>query len=85
MQLRFQLGSSIVCALYNITYIKHMAIGGSGRIVLEIDPELKRRLYSMLALENKTLKEWFVALAVQHIDTQQQPSLFDSATDKKRP
>lgn len=62
-----------------------MAIGESGRIVLEIDPELKRRLYSMLALENKTLKEWFIALAVQHIDTHQQPSLFGSATEKKRP
>jgi hypothetical protein len=62
-----------------------MAIGESGRIVLEIDPELKRRLYSMLALENKTLKEWFVALAVQHIDTQQQPSLFGSVTENKRP
>lgn len=59
-----------------------MAIGESGRIVLEIDPELKRRLYSALALENKTLKEWFIALAVEHIDTQQQPSLFSSATEK---
>ena len=62
-----------------------MAIGISGRIVLEVDPELKRRLYSTLALENKTLKEWFIALAVQHIDTQQQPSLFDSVTQKKQP
>ena len=62
-----------------------MAIGESGRIVLEIDPELKRRLYSTLALENKTLKEWFIAMAVQHVDTQQQPSLFGSATEKKRP
>lgn len=62
-----------------------MAIGESGRIVLEIDPELKRRLYATLALENKTLKEWFIALAVQHIDTKQQPSLFGSATEKKRP
>lgn len=62
-----------------------MAIGTSGRIVLEVDPELKRRLYSALALENKTLKEWFIALAVQHIETQQQPSLFDLATEKKQP
>ena len=62
-----------------------MAIGESGRIVLEIDPELKRKLYSALALENKTLKAWFIALAVQHIDTQQQASLFGSATEKKRP
>ena len=62
-----------------------MAIGESGRIVLEIDPELKRRLYSTLALENKTLREWFIALAVQHIDAQQQPGLFGSATEKNRP
>lgn len=62
-----------------------MAIGESGRIVLEIDPELKRKLYSVLALENKTLKEWFIGIAVQHIDTQQQPSLFGSATENKQP
>ena len=62
-----------------------MAIGESGRIVLEINPELKRRLYSTLALENKTLKEWFIALAVQHIETQQSASLFGSAIEKKRP
>ncbi len=61
-----------------------MAIGESGRIVLEVDPELKRRLYSALALENKTLKKWFIALAIHHIDTQQQPSLFGSATEKKQ-
>lgn len=61
-----------------------MAIGESGRIVLEIDPELKRKLYSMLALENKTLKDWFIALAIQHIDTKQQPSLFGPETEKKR-
>lgn len=62
-----------------------MAIGESGRIVLEIDPELKRKLYSTLALESKTLKEWFIALAVQHIKTQQQPSLFGSSIEKKKP
>lgn len=62
-----------------------MAIGESGRIVLEIDPKLKRKLYSTLALENKTLKEWFIALAVLHIETQQQPSLFDSLIEKKKP
>ena len=59
-----------------------MAIGESGRIVIEIDPELKRRLYSTLALENKTLKQWFIALALQHVDTRLQPSLFSSVTEK---
>ena len=61
-----------------------MAIGESGRIVLEIDTELKRKLYSMLALENKTLKDWFIALAIQHINAKQQPSLFGPETEKKR-
>ena len=62
-----------------------MARGESGRIVLEIDPDLKRQLYSALARENKTLKDWFIALAVQHVDTQQQPSLFGSLAEKTRP
>lgn len=53
-----------------------MAVGESGRIVLEIDPQLKRELYSSLALEHKTLKEWFIALAEQHLRAQQQPDLF---------
>ncbi|MEZ5719015.1 MAG: hypothetical protein R3E55_11295 [Burkholderiaceae bacterium] len=52
---------------------------------MEIDPELKRKLYSTLALENKTLKEWFIASAMQHIETQQQPSLFGSSIEKKKP
>ncbi|MGZ8906181.1 MAG: hypothetical protein ACXW1U_10695 [Methylobacter sp.] len=53
-----------------------MAIGESGRIVLEVDPELKRSLYSVLALENKTLKEWFVLMAGDYIQNQRQPDLF---------
>lgn len=61
-----------------------MAIGESGRIVLEVEPELKRKLYSVLALENRSLKDWFIALATQHIEAQQQPSLFGSSAEKKR-
>lgn len=34
--------------------------GSSGRVVVEIDPTLKRRLHSKLAAEGKNLKEWFV-------------------------
>lgn len=59
-----------------------MSIGESGRVVVEIDPELKRRLYALLALEHKTLKEWFIAHAEQHVLAQQQPSLFGPATEK---
>ncbi|MCF8721607.1 hypothetical protein [Nitrospina gracilis] len=53
-----------------------MAIGESGRIVIEISPDLKKRLYATLALEQKTLKEWFILKAEQYIKDQIQPSLF---------
>ena len=39
----------------------------SGRIVLEIDPSTKRRLYSKLASEGFTLKEWFVQKAEAYL------------------
>ena len=37
-----------------------MSIGSSGRIVIEIDPDLKRGLHAALAKEGSTLKQWFV-------------------------
>ncbi|MBD2816555.1 hypothetical protein ID850_17805 [Xenorhabdus sp. Flor] len=45
-----------------------MAKGESGRIVLEVDPELKKALYSILAYEQQTLKYWFVDKAQKHIE-----------------
>ncbi|TEW56576.1 hypothetical protein E2R68_00640 [Psychromonas sp. RZ22] len=45
-----------------------MAKGESGRIVLEVDPELKKTLYSILAMEQQTLKDWFIDKAQNHID-----------------
>lgn len=53
-----------------------MAIGDSGRVVLEIDPQLKRRLYSALMLEKKSLKNWFVAAAEQFLKDREQQQLF---------
>ncbi len=40
-----------------------MAKGESGRIVLEVDSTLKKQLYSILALEQTTLKDWFIEQA----------------------
>jgi len=37
--------------------------GKSGRIVIDVSPELKRKLYSNLALAGSTLKDWFVGEA----------------------
>jgi len=60
-----------------------MARGKSGRVVLEIDPELKRRLYASLENRQETMKEWFVKEAENLIYCDKQPSLFD--TPDKQP
>lgn len=59
-----------------------MAIGGSGRVVLEIEPELKRKLYACLALEQRTLKDWFIVMAENHIK-QNTPELHTKVPSKK--
>ncbi len=38
-----------------------MARGTSGRIVVEIEPALKRALYSRLASDGRTFKDWATA------------------------
>lgn len=53
-----------------------MARGESGRIVIEVEPEVKRRLYSALALSGSTLKDWFVQAAVDYCQDANQPRLF---------
>jgi hypothetical protein len=52
-----------------------MPKGESGRVVIEIEPALKRRLYSALAIDNSTLKQWFVDAAQQYVAEHEQPSL----------
>jgi hypothetical protein len=37
-----------------------MSIGKSGRIVIEIEPDLKQELYEALGKEGISLKSWFV-------------------------
>ena len=57
-----------------------MARGKSGRVVLEIDPELKRQLYVALELKQKTMKEWFVSEAESFICDHNQASLFSTSS-----
>ena len=47
-----------------------MARGQSGRIVLEVDPELKNELYSAISKKGITLKDWFVDKAEEYIKYQ---------------
>ena len=54
-----------------------MARGESGRIVIEIDPELKRRLYAALAVSGLTLKDWFIFAAEKYATGITQSDLFD--------
>lgn len=37
-----------------------MAIGKSHRIVIEVDPDFKEKIYEALRKRGLTLKEWFV-------------------------
>lgn len=37
-----------------------MSIGSSGRLVIEIEPELKQELHSALRKEGMNLKSWFL-------------------------
>jgi len=52
-----------------------MSVGPSGRVVIEIDPGLKRGLYTALAKEGLTLKEWFVNNATTFVAQADQMSL----------
>lgn len=60
-----------------------MARGKSGRVVLEIDPELKRRLYATLENSQQTMKEWFIREAEELVYGEKQPSLFDTPEGNK--
>jgi hypothetical protein len=44
-----------------------MARGHSGRVVLEIDPSLKRALHGRLATEGRTMKDWFIENAERYL------------------
>lgn len=53
--------------LHNGCEIYNMSKGDSGRIVIEIEPTLKRQLYSALAMDGSTLKDWFIQCAERHV------------------
>ncbi len=56
-----------------------MAQGTSGRVVVEIDPHLKKRLYSKLSLSGSTLKEWFQRSASDYCSGNASSLKFDGA------
>jgi hypothetical protein len=52
-----------------------MAKGNSGRIVVEIDPELKQELYEALGEQGLNLKQWFLENVDELLSERIQPSL----------
>lgn len=48
-----------------------MSIGPSGRIVLEIDPEIKQLLYKNLKQNGLSLKDWFLKQAEKELNKEQ--------------
>jgi hypothetical protein len=61
-----------------------MPKGSSGRVVVEVDPDLKRRLYSALAIESSTLKDWFIDAAKQYVAEREQPLLPTIKTNNQK-
>ena len=52
-----------------------MARGPSGRLVIEVDPQLKHDLHAALAAEGLTLKDWFLQHAAGFIAERRHPML----------
>lgn len=52
-----------------------MAKGNSGRLVIEIDPDLKQELYQALGDEGLNLKQWFLRNVADFLDHRIQPEL----------
>ncbi len=62
-----------------------MSIGSSGRIVIEVEPDVKRQLYAALTREGMSLKEWFLRNAKAYLEEGGQMSLpLPKRTDAKK-
>lgn len=52
-----------------------MAIGSSGRVVVELDPQLKHKLHVALREDGKNMKDWLVENAKAYLEGRYQPTL----------
>ncbi len=73
--------------LYNLSdvtlVVRKMSRGKSGRVVVDIEPSLKARLYSELAKRELTMKEWFIENAEQLLsEGEGQPLFWEHSKDK---
>ncbi len=49
-----------------------MSVGSSGRIVLEIEPDLKKELYKSLAMDSMNMKQWFLQQVSVYMESNNQ-------------
>lgn len=52
-----------------------MAKGSSGRLVIEIDPLIKKELYEKLGEKGLNMRQWFLMHATEYLKQNEQNSL----------
>lgn len=52
-----------------------MARGTSGRLVVDIDPELKKQFHAALTIDGTTFKDWLLRHVEAYLKDRNQPSL----------
>lgn len=60
-----------------------MAKGSSGRLVIEIDPSIKKELYERLGEKGLNMREWFLINANAYLKQNKQNSLLIGADSQK--
>ncbi len=73
------------CQSCALCYMRVMARGDSGRVVIEVDPGLKAALYVALAADNTTLKAWFIREALRFVELRASAPLFVAAEPAPAP
>ena len=64
-----------LCYITSIEWCINMAKGSSGRLVIEIDPNLKQELYQALGDEGLNLKQWFLGNVAEFLGSRTQLEL----------
>ena len=60
-----------------------MAKGSSGRLVIEIDPSIKKELYERLGEKGLNMREWFLINANAYLKQNKQSSLLIDTAHQK--
>ena len=60
-----------------------MAKGSSGRLVIEIDPLIKKELYERLGEKGLNMREWFLINANAYLKQNKQSSLLKDTVSHK--